>query len=53
MKIRGVPQLNISYLHDVSQKTTRFYSKKSAFLPDFSTILLKRLQVGLITTNDQ
>jgi len=31
----------------MNQKTTSFYNEKSAFLPDFSVILLKRLQVGL------
>ena len=47
MKIREMPQLNISNLQDENEKITRSYHKISAFLHDFSAFLLKTLQVGL------
>jgi hypothetical protein len=52
MKISGKPLLNINHLHCKNEKYSRFYREKTAFSPDFSAILLKTLQVGLILLDE-
>jgi hypothetical protein len=48
MKISGKPSLNIRYLPENCEEYSLIYPEKTSFLPNFSAILLKTLQVGLI-----
>jgi len=47
MEISKIIQLTIRYLPENRKEYTLNYPEKTSFLPVYSTILLKTLQVGL------